>query len=353
MLLRFLEELLTKDEKIKYNLGTSSSNSVKIMNIHKSKGLEFPICYFCGLYKSFSKKDLTSLIIYEKDSPIYIPIFNDGLKENVTKLLIKEKMKKEDISEKIRLFYVALTRAKEKMIFLLPENDTSYEQKNKNGIISNSIRYKYKSFADIFYSIPNEISKYIKKIDTNNLNLTKDYLIPQELKLDISSSNAKINVNPINIKENIIESVTFSKKIPKFIDKETKRNMDLGIKVHEIFEYIDFKNFDANLIDDPWPCSLIENLLNQPLLKNRKDATIYQEYEFIYQKENKEYHGIIDLMLVYKDHIDIIDYKLNDITDEAYINQLKGYKEYIEQEQKLPVHTYLFSILTKTIKEII
>ena len=349
----FLEELLTKDEKIKYNLGTSSSNSVKIMNIHKSKGLEFPICYFCGLYKSFSKKDLTSLIIYEKDSPIYIPIFNDGLKENVTKLLIKEKMKKEDISEKIRLFYVALTRAKEKMVFLLPENNTSYEQKNENGIISNSIRYKYKSFADIFYSIPNEISKYIKKIDTNNLNLTKDYLIPQELKLDISSSNAKINVNPINIKENMIESVTFSKKIPKFIDKETKKNMDLGIKVHEIFEYIDFKNFDANLIDDPWLCSLIENLLNQPLLKNRKDATIYQEYEFIYQKENKEYHGIIDLMLIYKDHIDIIDYKLNDITDEAYIDQLKGYKEYIEQEQKLPVHTYLFSILTKTIKEII
>ena len=58
-------------------------------------------------------------------------------------------------------------------------------------------------------------------------------------------------------------------------------------------------------------------------------------------------------MLIYKDHINIIDYKLNDITDEAYINQLKGYKEYIEQEQKLPVHTYLFSILTKTIKEII
>ena len=349
----FLEELLTKDEKIKYNLGTSSSNSVKIMNIHKSKGLEFPICYFCGLYKTFSKRDLTSLIIYEKDSPIYIPIFNDGLKENVTKLLIKEKMKKEDISEKIRLFYVALTRAKEKMIFLLPENDNPYEQKNENGIITNTIRFKYKSFADIFYSIPKEISPYIKKIDLNTLDLTKNYLIPQELKLDITSSNIKMNVNPINIEEKTVESVTFSKKIPKIIDKETKRNMDLGTKVHEILEYIDLKNFDPNLIEDPWLCSLIENLLNQPLLKNRKDADIYQEYEFIYQKDDKEYHGIIDLMLIYNDHIDIIDYKLNDITDEAYINQLKGYKEYIKAKKDLPIHTYLFSILTKNIKEII
>ena len=162
-----------------------------------------------------------------------------------------------------------------------------------------------------------------------------------------------MNVNPISINENTVASITFSKKIPNFIDKETKRNMDLGTKVHEILEYIDFKNFDPNLIDNPWLCSLIENLLSHPLLKNLKDATIYHEYEFIYQKENKEYHGIIDLMLIYKDHIDIIDYKLNDITDEAYIDQLKGYKEYIETQKKLPVYTYLFSILTKTIKEII
>lgn len=348
----FLDELLIKDEKIKYNLGTSSSNSVKIMNIHKSKGLEFPICYFNGLYKSFSKADLKGLIIYEKDSPIYVPIFRDGIKENIIKLLIKEKIKKEDISEKIRLFYVALTRAKEKMIFLIPEKENLQEIKDENAHIIKSIRYKYSSLADLFYSIPNELKHYEKKLDINTINLTKDYLKSKDLIINIKKDNTRLTVNEIDIKIKNIENKTFSKKNIVVIDKETKRNMDLGIKVHETLELIDFKNYNSNIIDDLWLKSLIEKLIKSFLFKNIENAEIYQEYEFIYEKDSTIYHGIIDLMLVYDDHIDIIDYKLNDITDESYIKQLKGYKEYIKSQKNVSVYTYLFSILTGTIKEI-
>ena len=49
------------------------------------------------------------------------------------------------------------------------------------------------------------------------------------------------------------------------------------------------------------------------LLKNIKNAQIYKEYEFVYEEENEKYHGIIDLMLIYPNHIDIIDYKLKNI----------------------------------------
>ncbi len=348
----FLDELLTKDEKIKYNLGTSSSNSVKIMNIHKSKGLEFPICYFNGLYKSFSKADLKGLIIYEKDSPIYVPIFSDGIKENIIKLLIKEKIKKDDISEKIRLFYVALTRAKEKMIFLIPEKENNQEIKDENAHIIKSIRYKYSSLADLLYSIPNELNYYKNKIDINTINLTKDYLKSKDLKINIEKNNTEISVNEINISTKDIENKTFSKNNITIIDKETKRNMDLGTKVHETLELIDFKNYNPTLIENNWLKSLIEKLLKSTLFKNIQNAEIYQEYEFIYEKDSSIYHGIIDLMIVYKDHIDIIDYKLNDITDEAYINQLNGYKEYIKKQKNVPIYTYLFSILTGKIKEI-
>ena len=348
----FLEELLKKDEKIKYNLGASSSNSVKIMNIHKSKGLEFPICYFCGLYKSFSKQDLTSLIIYEKDSPIYIPIFKDGLKENFTKLLIKEKMKHDDISEKIRLFYVALTRAKEKIIFLLPEKDTTYTKKNDQGIVSNSIRYKYKSLADMLYSIPNEIKPFITKINLDNIPLTKKYLLPQELNLSLPKEERQLNINPLNIETKEIEKKTFSKQIPSIISKEEKENMLLGTKFHETLELFSFKNPDFSYIDNEWIVSIIKNMLKNKIFANLDKASIYQEYEFIYEENNEEYHGIIDLMLVYSDHINIIDYKLNNLTDTAYIKQLNGYKKYIEMQKNLPVYTYLFSILTQTIKEV-
>ena len=56
-----------------------------------------------------------------------------------------------------------------------------------------------------------------------------------------------------------------------------------------------------------------------------QSATIYQELEFFFTKDDKEYHGIMDLMLEYDDEIKIIDYKLKNIDDDAYIKQLKKY----------------------------
>ena len=79
---------------------------------------------------------------------------------------------------------------------------------------------------------------------------------------------------------------------------------------------------------------------------------IYKEYEFIYIKEGIKYHGIIDLMLEYDDHIDIVDYKLKNIEDEKYILQLKGYQEFIKSNTSKPVLLYLYSIINGAILKI-
>ena len=52
-------------------------------------------------------------------------------------------------------------------------------------------------------------------------------------------------------------------------------------------------------------------------------------------------------MLEYTDHIDIIDYKLSDITDVNYISQLNGYKDYISSITKKTVNVYLYSIINE------
>ena len=57
-------------------------------------------------------------------------------------------------------------------------------------------------------------------------------------------------------------------------------------------------------------------------------------------------------MLVYKDNIKIIDYKLKNISDEAYLKQLNGYKKYIENKSSKPVNVYLYSIYQDIIKEL-
>ena len=69
----------------------------------------------------------------------------------------------------------------------------------------------------------------------------------------------------------------------------------------------------------------------------------------MYEEDNVNYHGIIDLMLVYDNHIDIIDYKLMNTTSEEYINQLNGYKGYIEKTFGKSVNLYLYSIVNNEI----
>ena len=128
--------------------------------------------------------------------------------------------------------------------------------------------------------------------------------------------------------------------------------MKYGTKVHEIFELLDFKNIDLSLVDNKFIRNKVEKFLSNDLLKNISNANIYKEYEFIYNKDNNEYHGIIDLMLEYDNHIDIIDYKLKSITDENYIKQLNGYKEYIEKISNKNVSTYLYSILDEKVLQI-
>ena len=61
----YLDEIFDNDYDLKFSINQSSSNSCKIMTIHKSKGLEFPICYFAGFSGKFNTTELKEKIIYD------------------------------------------------------------------------------------------------------------------------------------------------------------------------------------------------------------------------------------------------------------------------------------------------
>ena len=69
-------------------------------------------------------------------------------------------------------------------------------------------------------------------------------------------------------------------------------------------------------------------------------------------EEEKEYHGVIDLMLEYEDYINIIDYKLKNIDDSAYQKQLQGYQKYIQKKTNKKVYLYLYSILDSHLEKV-
>ena len=349
----YFDNIISSDKSINVSMNTNSGNNVKIMTIHKSKGLEYHICYFSGFDKPFNLDDLKSRIIFDNKYGIIVPIENEGLDDLITKYIIKDNYIKEDISERIRLLYVALTRAKEKMIIVGNFNDEVDNDLAENGVIENRIRCKYRSFKDIIISILKYLKSYIKNININELNLTSEYnnIKTYNYKENIENSDIKISVNEINVEKIEVINKHFSKNNKDIINETIKNNMNYGIKIHEIFEIIDLKNPEYDFLDnDTVLC--VKNFLNQDILKNVNDAKIYKEYEFIYEENNTNYHGIIDLMLEYDDHIDIIDYKLMNIESEEYINQLMGYKEYIEKVFNKPVKLYLYSILNNNMKEL-
>jgi len=350
----YLNDLIDEEYEMKYSVEDNNSNSVRIMTIHKSKGLEYHICYYSGLYKGFNIQDLNDRFMFDNKYGIITPYFENGINETIIKYLVKYNYLEEEISERIRLFYVALTRAKEKMIALKPLNEVEDYNLESNGTIDTTIRRKYRSFTQILDSIKSKINSYYKEININELNITNEYLFNNKKEKELlNTKKDTIKVNEIKVEEQ--EEVTskhFSKTTHNLIDKNTYNNMQFGLKVHEILELLDLKNPNLDLIEDNFIKEKINKFLNNDILKNIKDSNIYKEYEFIYTKDFTEYHGIIDLMIEYDNHIDIIDYKLNNITDENYLNQLNGYKEYIESLTNKETNIYLYSIIGENLQKL-
>lgn len=348
----YLDNVIKEKIDIKYTIHSGVSNSVKIMTIHKSKGLEFPICYFSGLYKPFNISDIKEKFTYSNKYGIITPYFDEGVAETIYKHLLKNDYLKEEISEKIRLFYVALTRAKEKMILVMPYEEIVNGK--ESDLVSSVVRSKYKSLLDIVSSTLVSLTKYVTVIDYNKSGITKDYslLIKKDFKSGIEKSTEVLNVNELLVENETLIDKHYSKENNKLITTDTKRNMKFGKYVHEVLEYFDLKKKDYSYIKDEFIKNKIISFSNLPIFDNVNEANIFHEYEFIYTLNNTKYHGVIDLMLEYPSHIDIIDYKLSDVTDINYISQLNGYKEYISSITKKPVNVYLYSIINEKISSL-
>ncbi len=117
---RYMEQLEKYDVDYgEANILDENADVVRIMSIHKSKGLEFPICFVCGLAKKFNLQDISGKMIADMDMGIgvdYVDVERRMQGKTVRKNMIGEKMRLDSLGEELRVLYVALTRAKEKLI---------------------------------------------------------------------------------------------------------------------------------------------------------------------------------------------------------------------------------------------
>ena len=96
-----------------------NDNVVRIMSIHKSKGLEFPVVIVAGCGKRFNMQDLNSSILLHQDlgfGPDLVDLEKRTIVPSLPKFAIRQKLRLETLSEEMRILYVAFTRAREKLI---------------------------------------------------------------------------------------------------------------------------------------------------------------------------------------------------------------------------------------------
>jgi len=305
-------------EKVRTSSGDLSSakligeneNVVRIMSIHKSKGLEFPLVFLCNSNKKFNVQDLNSQILLHQDFGLGAN-FIDGERKlqysTLAKEAIKIKSNEEIISEEMRILYVALTRAKERLIITGIVNDFEKRLKekeellslySKNEKINTNILKKYKSYLDwielVYLKNENANIMSLEKISKEDaLNNKQDSNSIEEIKLEDIIKNVefknkeeieyKLNWKYQNLELSKIEGKTSVSKIkqsesgnnefkkttmktPSFLKEETSKltGAQKGTLIHLCMQYLSLK--------EDYTEGKIKELIETLLFKNKITA---------------------------------------------------------------------------------
>ncbi len=202
------------------------------------------------------------------------------------------------------------------------------------------------SFEPLFIEIPLDPIKY-------EIYDYKEVIKPISATKDKEYKNLEVNDEIVVFKEKENKKASHSVSLALPFNKEMEEKLKEGIRLHQLLEYFNFKNPDYSFIKNETERKIIDKILSLDIFKDIKKANIYKEYQYLAIDQE----GIIDLLLVYDDHIDIIDYKTKNIDDEAYINQLNIYRENIDKlfnkgKKKYLISCYLLSLIDGIYKKI-
>ncbi|MDF2879172.1 MAG: addA, partial [Clostridia bacterium] len=281
-----------------------SENLVRIMSIHKSKGLEFGVVFLCDTAKRFNHKDMAKSVLLHHElglAPEFIDIESHVKYPTIPKMAVKSQILRENISEEMRVLYVALTRAKEKLFITGAISDFSkkasewslFGARSQQGIVPLGIRragsylnwigmglYAHSEFKAIrdeaqihsefsfegeskwqlqlwdkaLLSTQAESSKIQQAANEEILNQWNsekhygDYKEEIYRRLDFKYAYEEAVMLPTKLSVSEIKKHTVElqeqKKIPIFINgEEPIRGAQRGTLIHSIFEHVDFLRY--------------------------------------------------------------------------------------------------------------
>ncbi len=310
--LRYIEDVASK-QGINETVTSDPTNSVKIITMHKSKGLEYEICFICDADNAFSRQSYSSPMLYHRDLGICGYISRQGgivKYDNILRKCATLAIKESELEESLRLLYVAMTRARSKLYItanlnkhkekrarhekLAPYTDeyTLYSYGNHIDIILGACTTPL-SFLDIkiitgndIYELKNEEKaapcvdkskvEKIKSIleDRFNFEYKYDYLEKIPSKLSISTLYPQILDNDENSEYTYSYSID---TVPKFaLDKrDNVSGADRGTATHVFLQFCDFENLKKHGVE----CELKRLLDNSFISKSVGDIIIKEHIE--------------------------------------------------------------------------
>ena len=368
---------------VETNLGTASDylsvdneDSVTIQTIHKSKGLEYPVVILYNTSKMFSYLRENDDINFNADIGLgmdYFDIPNRIKMYGLVKYAIDLRNSDKGYKEELRLLYVAMTRAKNKLIITGQYSPKIFEdrQMNKssymNMILScfidslneeeNSLKYCDINFYDDVQICDNKNDKKIKSVEWEN----RDFQYLYQNKFNISLKNTVTGLN-----SELSQTKKFSTQ--KWLNPVTQYSQDedralIGTHYHKALEDLDLnkpyeKNTDFDDIDYKkieMAHSTLSKLVKTSInIKKEAEFMMYIPYNEIVNSDIQDkvlVQGVVDLIIEYENSITIVDYKFSKLRiatlKEKYEEQLQLYKKAVEKAfNKKVEHIFIYSINT-------
>ncbi len=357
-------------------------DGVNIMTIHKSKGLEFPIVIIANAGGG-SRGIATPPLYYHEylDTKIPIPhhMIEDDVFKNIVFQIEKPRIELSESAELKRLLYVAFTRAKDHLLVTTYDNNKSMKEKNIGKNFFSMITYNYQDSKDKLFTFEtiDSFSTDDKEIDSRSQILSEArsrsvwYQKREEETTYIQRVHGVTSLEPYQeqqkeIDENFLTLASY--KSDEILEKYTIYNL-FGTWTHGAFEYTvnhlsPIYTYDETILNKKVLLSLIpQELSSLPIvdseltilsndifsmvnsffksdfyrsLLQRDLKSIESEVPFIsrvkYKEANIVVNGVIDLLLHYKDHVVIVDFKTDKIVDPLiHKNQLELYSQAIQK----------------------
>ena len=336
----FIEKIVGNNNLQEAKIINENDDVVRIMSIHKSKGLEFPVVFLCNVGRKFNEQDMKNKIVLDQDLGIganYIDNINEY--STLAKQAINLKIKKEMISEEMRILYVALTRAKEKLI-IIGSDRNALENYNKKEI---ELR-KYHGKEKAEKISPILISKYRRYLDWielvkkyTSLNLNVNFIKRSDLNQnDDDDDNENEQLKNIGKYEINAEKYKHIDELLKWqYEYETDTPSKTSVTALKNVE-LNFENKEITILDDISTKKVELETLDSKLISNIKNKNVNNNNNIKIKKTPAEKGTLIHLALQKLNNEDIDNMiknlKIDENSREFLIQNKNIFENYINSE---------------------